>query len=128
MSHARAPYHTDATEARLLADRALALAPAKTQQPEPPQAALLRLAKKAFPDLTLRVGMYCDVNHVSGTSPWRYVLRAKGMALGATKLQATGDTPEACIDALIKLVGPVRRQVIADRQQAQRDHHNQQAA
>lgn len=127
MSHARATYHTDATEARLLAERVVTAAPARAAQPEPPQAALLRLAKKAFPDLTLRVGMYCDVNHVSGTSPWRYVLRAKGMALGAAKLQATGDTPEGCIDAMIKQVGPVRRQVIDERQQAQRDRHQQAA-
>jgi hypothetical protein len=108
------------TEARLLAARAVGLAPASPPVPEPPQVQLLRLAKKAFPDLTLRPGMYCDVNGVSGTSPWRFVLKASGMSLGAAKLTASGDSPEACIEAMITQVRPIERQVAADRQDAMR--------
>ena len=111
---------TDPTEARLLAERAVGLAPAPPPVPEPPQVQLLRLAKKAFPDLTLRVGLFCDVNGVSGTSPWRFVLKASGMPLGAAKLTASGDTPEACIEAMITQVRPIERQVAADRQDAMR--------
>jgi len=121
------PTSSDPTEARLLAERAVGQAPARAQQPEPPQAELLRLAKKAFPDLTLRVAMYCDVNHVSGTSPWRFVLRASGMELGAARPEAVGETAQGCIDALIKKVAPIRRQVIADREEAQRTHHQKAA-
>lgn len=121
------PTSTDPAEARLLAERAVGIAPARAQQPEPPQAELLRLAKKAFPDLVLRVGMYCDVNHVSGTSPWRFVLRASGMELGAARPEAVGDTPQGCIDALIKKVAPIRRQVIEDREEAHRNRHKQAA-
>jgi hypothetical protein len=111
----------DPTEARLIAERVAGTAPASQQVP--PHEQLLRLAKKAFPDLTLRPGMYCDVNQISGTSCWHFALRASGMPLGAEKPQATGDTPDACIEALIKKVAPIRRQVIAAREASQRSRH-----
>jgi hypothetical protein len=88
---------------------------------------LRRLAKKAFPDLTLRVGMYCDVNQITGTTCWHFVLRASGMALGAEKLEATGETPEGCMDALIEKVAPIRRQVIAGRETSNRARRQQAA-
>lgn len=121
------PTSTDPTEARLLAERAVDKAPARATQPEPPQTELLRLAKKAFPDLSLHVGMSCKVNGITGTSPWRFVLRVEGMALGAAKLETVCDSPQECIDDMIKKVAPIRRQVNTDREQSHRTR-SQQAA
>jgi hypothetical protein len=79
---------------------------------------LERLASKAFPDLTITVGIASTRSTSKGWLGRTYVLRAEGQALRELRLEAKGPSITEVINSMIRQVATERARATAMREAA----------